>query len=243
MKAAPDFWDDIFSQKQAGFYSRIELPDVNNPLLVRALHHFGDVRGKTLIDLGCGRAATSLYFAARGANVISVDLSSTAIRNLQEYCDANGIKNIKAVHGSAMDIASFGKADFIFGSMILHHLEPFQDFAAGLGSVLGKTGKAFFWENNARSKIMIWFRKNIVGKLWVPKYGDPDEFPLMPSEVDEIRKHCKVTIEYPTLFYFQLISIYLLRGRLSRFFTFLDRYFYRYPAIRQYSYRQYVLIN
>jgi hypothetical protein len=42
-------------------------------------------------------------------------------------------------------------------------------------------GRGFFWENNARIKSMIWFRQNIVGKLWVPKFGDSEEFPLTPG--------------------------------------------------------------
>jgi hypothetical protein len=46
---------------------------------------------------------------------------------------------------------------------------------------------------------MIWFRQNIVGKLWVPKHGDSEEFPLTPSEVDEIRKYFEVEIVYPEL--------------------------------------------
>ena len=81
---------------------------------------------------------------------------------------------------SAQDISKLGKVDFIFGSMILHHIEPFDEFARSLSNVIKPGGKGFFWENSARSKTMIWFRQNMVGKLWLPKYGDQDEFPLTP---------------------------------------------------------------
>ena len=90
---------------------------------------------------------------------------------------------------------------------------------------------------------MIWFRKHVVGKLWVPKFGDPDEFPLMPSEVDEIKKYFSVDVEYPELLLFNLISLYIFRGHLSKPCQILDKYFYQYPAARKYSYRQYLCIS
>jgi len=240
---AIEFWDRIFSKGQDHSYSRVEMPDLNDVILQRALTHFGNVKGKTVIDLGCGRGATSLFFAYYGANVISVDLSEMAINNLSQYCKENSINNIVPVKISAQEILKLNKADFIFGSMILHHIEPFSKFSKDLREVIKPGGKGFFWENNARSKTMIWFRQNIVGKLWVPKYGDPEEFPLTPYEVDEIKKYFEVEIEYPELLFFRLISTYLLKGHFISPFQKLDDYFYKYQSIRKFSYRQYVCLS
>lgn len=240
---ATEFWDKMFAQGKAGNYSRVEMPDLNDPILQAALKHFGSVKDKTVIDLGCGRGATSLFFASQGAKVISVDLSKIAIANLSAYCQENNIQNITPLNMGAHELTTLGKADFIFGAMILHHIEPFNDFVKIMREVLATDGKGFFWENNARSCIMIWFRQNIVGKLWVPKYGDEEEFPLMLSEVDEIRKDFNVEVEYPELMLFRMISSYLLRGRAKAPFQLLDNYFFRYPAIRKYSYRQYLYLS
>ena len=240
---ATRFWDDLFSKGQGGTYCRVEMPDLEDPVLNRAMEHFGTVENKTLIDLGCGGGATSLFFAHRGANVISVDLSQVAIKNLSQYCLDNSIENITPIRLSAQEIKKIEKADFIFGSMILHHIEPFSAFASDLRGTLNSGGKGFFWENNARSKAMIWFRQNIVGKLWVPKYGDADEFPLMPSEVDELRKHFSVEIEIPEMLYFRMIPNYLFRGHFKKPFQLLDNHFYHYPAFRKHSYRQYVCLS
>jgi 2-polyprenyl-3-methyl-5-hydroxy-6-metoxy-1,4-benzoquinol methylase len=220
------------------------MPDFDDPILRRALAHFGDVRGKTLVDLGCGRAATSLFFAHHGANVVSVDFSARAIGNLAEYCRDNGIESIRPIELSALEIAKLGPVDCVFGSMILHHLEPFAEFAAALRLALRRDGgKAFFWENNARSKTMIWFRENVVGKLWIPKHGDAEEFPLTPDEVDELRRHFDLVVEYPELLLFRMIPRYLFRGRAMAPFELLDRVFYRWQALRRYSYRQYLLLG
>jgi SAM-dependent methyltransferase len=238
-----EFWDNVFSKGQEGGYSRVEMPDLRDPILQSALGHFGRIENKTVIDLGCGRGATSLFFAYHGANVISVDLSEVAIKNLSRYCQSNGIRNVTPVRTSAQELTQFGPVDFVFGSMILHHIEPFDEFARILRDVIKPGGKGFFWENNARSKTLIWFRQHIVGKLWVPKWGDRDEFPLMPGEIQEIEKYFHVDIEYPELYFFRMISLYLLRGRFERPFQILDSYFYKYPAFRKYSYRQYLFLT
>jgi 2-polyprenyl-3-methyl-5-hydroxy-6-metoxy-1,4-benzoquinol methylase len=236
-------WDDIFSRGAADAYSRVEMPRPDDPVLRRALQHFGNVRGRTLIDLGCGRGSTSLFFASRGANVLSVDLSAVAIRNLASYCEHHQIPNIRALHLSALEMRSLGQVDFVFGSMILHHIEPFVQFANVLRGVLARDGKAFFWENNARSRLMIWCRKHIVGRLWIPKYGDQDEFPLTLHEVAELQRHFTVKVEYPELVLFRMISLYLLRGRCTPPFEWADRIGYRFRWLRPYSYKQYLCLS
>ena len=240
---AEKFWDDIFSKGQAGSHSRVEMPDLYDPDLQSALKHFGSIGDQTVIDLGCGRGAASLFFAYYGAKVISVDLSKVAIQNLSEYCQDNGIRNVYPMKMPAQEISKLGKADFIFGSIVLHHIEPFDEFAKCLRTAIKPGGKGFFLENNGRSQTMIWFRQHVVGKAWVPKYGDPEEFPLTPSEVNEIRKYFRVQIEFPELLFFRMISKYLFRGHLNGLFTALDNYFYKYPGIRKYSYKQYLLLN
>lgn len=240
---ATQFWDDIFAQGTGAEYSRVEMPNPADPILGRAARHFGDVHGRTLIDLGCGRGASSLYFASLGANVISVDLSANAVRNLREYCAAQAIRNVKSAQLSALEIGSLGPVDFVFGSMILHHIEPFSRFVGALRAVLPAGGKAFFWENNARSSLMIWFRQHVVGKLWVPKHGDPDEFPLTPEEVDQLGAFFTLEIEYPELVLFRMISRYLFRGHCMQPFEALDRFGYRFAALRKYSYHQYLCLS
>ena len=244
MQTATEFWNDLFASGRdtAGGQSNVDVPDPNDPVLRRALRHFGEVRGKTVVDLGCGRGAASLFFASHGANVLSVDLSEVAIDNLAAYCSAHRIGNMRPIEMSALEIDRLRGAQFVFGSMILHHIEPFAEFARRLRAALDADGKAFFWENNANSSLMIWFRNHVVGKLWVPKHGDPDEFPLTPDEVGELRRHFRVDVEYPELLLFRMIPLYLFRGRLIRPFEALDELGFRSEWLRKRSYRQYVCL-
>jgi hypothetical protein len=47
--------------------------------------------------------------------------------------------------------------------------------------------------------------QEISANIWIPKYGDPDEFPLTPQEVDKLRRYSHVEIQYPEIVFFSLI--------------------------------------
>jgi SAM-dependent methyltransferase len=215
-------------------------PDDPTPVLPAALAHFGDVRGRRLLDIGCGLGVASRYFASRGAKVTAIDISDVAVEQLRELCAITGESNVDAKVCSAMTADRLGPFDLVFGSMILHHIEPFQDFSEVLARATVPGGKAFFYENSARSRLLIWFRTNLVGRFGIPKYGDEHEFPLQPSEVDMLRPFFDVQIDIPELRFFRLMSTYFFRRRLGSITRALDRWFYKRGFLNQYSYRQYV---
>ncbi len=237
--AAPEFWDGIYTKTG---YSR-ELSAETKQAVEDAVAFFGDVRGKTVIDVGCGAGATSLLLAQLGAEVIAIDTSEVALQALRDRARALGLSNIKPVLCVALSVDEVGPCDFAFGSMILHHIEPFEQFCAALKRALKPGGKAFFFENNAASDLLIWFRTHIVGRLWVPKLGDPYEFPLMPSELATLGKYLKVRTDYPRMFFFELVAIYLLRGHLAGPLKALDRWLFKKRIGLKYSYNQYVYLQ
>jgi 2-polyprenyl-3-methyl-5-hydroxy-6-metoxy-1,4-benzoquinol methylase len=233
---AVDYWDHRFTT--GGGPGRVRRPDPDHPFLEHALAHFGDVAGRTVVDVGCGRGEASLFFAAHGARVIAIDTSRVAVRNLRHHCRKAGIETIEPKVLSAMDIDRLGPQDLVYGSLILHHLEPFEDFVRALRRAVRPGGRGYFYENNAASRTMVWFRRHVVGKAWVPKLGDDDEFPLTPDEVDLLREHFTVEQRFPELLYFELASAYLVKGKLKGPSRRLDRALHRIEPLRRYSYRQ-----
>ena len=230
------FWNDFYANTPASRDEKIEIHIAQS--------YFGDLRGKTVVDIGCGPGPAALAFAAMGAkNVIALDVAQKTISDLKAFCAEKNITNVTPICADAIGIADIGPVDFVFGSMILHHIEPFADFADGLNRILKPGGRAFFYENNAASRLLVWFRQNLVGKLWVPKHGDSQEFPLTPQEVDELRRYFTVEIEYPQLFFWRLIAMYILRGRLYDEFHAVDNFFFRHKLMLRYSYRQYLRIS
>lgn len=142
--ASQEFWNNVFSNGKGHICSQVEPPDLNDPILRRALAHFGNIQNKTLIDFGCGRGMASLFFAYYGANIISIDSSEVAINNLSGYCIKYNVSSIMPVKLSALDISILGKVDIVFGSMILHHIESFDKFVICLRDVIKPKGKGFF---------------------------------------------------------------------------------------------------
>ncbi|MFD2183138.1 class I SAM-dependent methyltransferase [Rhodoplanes azumiensis] len=234
------FWDEVYTTNP--IYSK-ELSDEAREAIRAAAAWFGDLSGKTVLDLGCGAGASSLLLAELGADVISVDASPVAIASLTERCRARGVTRVRPVVCDAMTIDTLGPVDFVYGSMILHHLEPFGAFCQTLRRTIRPGGRAFFWENNAASDLLLWFRKHVVGKLWVPKYGDEHEFPLTPSEIATLRGVFDVTTEHPRMEFFALASLYLLRGKLMKPMVAIDDFLFRHGIGTRYSYQQYVRVQ
>jgi 2-polyprenyl-3-methyl-5-hydroxy-6-metoxy-1,4-benzoquinol methylase len=236
------FWDELFAKesRERPFGSlKLELENA----LKAACAFFGDLKGKTVIDVGCGDGASSLFLASRGATVVALDQSSIAIQNLQEFCVRNNITTIQPIVCNAFDVAQHGPADFLFGSMILHHIEPFADFVAVLQRALCPKGRAFFFENSSASSLLLWARTHVVGKFWIPKYGDEDEHPLSRKEVQLLARNFGLRQEFPELLLFRLVPIYLFKGRMLGLFRVFDEAAFHLRPLRRYSYRQYLYLE
>ena len=228
---AQDHWEGIYAEGAPH-----EVSD-SDRVGAAALAHLGDVRGKRLLDVGSGRGAYSIFFARHGAHVTALDASENATATLTRL----DIPGVHPVSGDAFTIE--GPYDLVFGQMILHHLEPFATFAGTLRTAIVPGGRGFFYENNAMSDTLMWCRRHLAGRGWIPKYGDADEYPLQSSEVDLLREHFTVEVEYPEMFMARLASAYLLRGRGKDAATRLDESLYRIRFLRRFSYRQYVKLS
>lgn len=232
------FWDEVYSED-----SLPKLKPHIEKAVLSGMAFFGDMRGKRVLDLGCGTGGATFLLGSFGADVTGIDISSVAVEQLNREASLAGASNVRAVVCGAFDIYRLEQFDFVFGSMILHHIEPFSDFVDVLRRTLKPAGKAFFYENNSASDLLVWFRRHVVGRLWVPKHGDDDEFPLAPAEVKMLERHFKVEVEIPEMFFVRLVSAYLLKGRLNGLAKGIDSFLFRINVGKRYSYRQYVKIQ
>ena len=237
-------WDHQFSK--GGEYAA---PQIGDPTVIpyaRCLEYFGEMKGKTILDLGCGSGKSTLLFAALGAKVTAVDISQTAVDNLRDYIEKNKIENVQTVCCNVLKLKDAEPFDYIFGSMILHHIEPFEEFAKCLDSIVKPNGKCFFYENNSRSKFLMFFRKTLPGKLWIHKSSDDFEYPLEPGEIAVLSQYFTMTLEYPYLHYFRMFLPYIIPFMrfVNRFFVSFDNLIYKLvPPMRKYSYRQYLMFS
>jgi 2-polyprenyl-3-methyl-5-hydroxy-6-metoxy-1,4-benzoquinol methylase len=234
------YWDQIY---QTAASSSHRLDENVRRALIYAQNVFQCDETSRILDVGCGRGETSMFWANTGAQVTAVDYSPSAVAELTEYCSQQGITNITPVAGNAMTIDEHGQFDYVFGSLILHHLEPLHDFATVLRRSLKPQVKAFFYENNGASDFLMWIRDHLVGRFGIPKWGDKDESPLAPHEIELLREFFSVKVSYPEMKFFQLAATYLFRGRLGPQLKLIDEFLYKHDIGRRYSYRQYVLLE
>jgi SAM-dependent methyltransferase len=141
-----------------------------------AFARLGDVRGKRVLDYGCGHGMAAVVLARRGAVVTACDLSAGYVAEALARARANGV----AVAGVQADgqRLPFGDESFdaVWGHAILHHLDV-PAAARELGRVLRPSGVAVLCEPWGGNPLLHFARR------WLPYPGKghtPDETPLGP---------------------------------------------------------------
>lgn len=85
---AAEAYDEIadwYSERKRGSYEfKMLLPAILNLL--------GDLRGKKLIDIGCGPGAYSVEFAKRGADVLGIDVSQKMLDKARNNAETANVK-------------------------------------------------------------------------------------------------------------------------------------------------------
>jgi len=90
-----------------------------------ALSMLGELKGRKLLDVGCGFGDYSVYFALRGAQVYAVDLSEGMVQRTKQLAAEHGVSNVLAVQQMDAEALDFpeGFFDIIWGKAVLHHLD------------------------------------------------------------------------------------------------------------------------
>ena len=209
-----------------------------------ALSPAGELRGKRVLDLGCGSGDLSLALIAQGARVTAVDLSpgmvEVARRRAERFCEDPSLGDFRAAAVESLDLES-DSHDIAFGRFVLHHLD-LSLAAPQIARVLKPGGTAIFVENSGRNRLLMWARDNVAGRFGVARFGTVDERPLGPGDVELLRaSFASIEFEYPEFDFFTIFDRQVFRGRwqiLSAFFRGLDRTIWRLaPFLRSYSFR------
>ncbi|HEX5614536.1 MAG TPA: methyltransferase domain-containing protein [Acidimicrobiia bacterium] len=138
-----DAWDRIASRAQ----DDDPLPDVvrygGAIASERDLRLIGDVTGKRVVDLGCGRGDNAIVLALAGAHVIGVDVSRGQLARLQRRAEQAETK-VETHRSDAADLA-FLRADSIdlaLSTGAIEHVEDLDRFFRQVHRVL-RPGAAF----------------------------------------------------------------------------------------------------
>lgn len=146
-----------------------------------AFHVLGDVRGKRVVDFGCGSGENTVLLARRGAHVLGVDISEALIhlarRRLREHGIPDGVA-FCAASAHQLPLAA-DSVDVIFGIAILHHLDV-SLVRGEVWRVLKSGGRAIFQEPVRESRLLRRVRPLMP---WRDPDVSPFEQPLTHREV------------------------------------------------------------
>lgn len=154
-----------------------------------------EVKGKNVLEYGCGPGSAAFDLARSGANVTAIDISNVAIELAQEHAQKEELQisfHIMNAEDLKFENDFF---DLICGSGILHHLS-LEDSYKEINRTLREDGKAIFFEPMGHNPIINLYRN------LTPKLRTPDEHPLLLKDIELAKKYFK-NIER---FHFNLIA-------------------------------------
>lgn len=146
------------------------------------LSQFGDVRGKRVLDYGCGSAEGGVYLAKMGAKVVGIDVSPGMLAAARRLAAHHGVEiETRQVTGNEIP-AKNDEFDVIYGNGVLHHVN--LDLAIPeLARVLRPEGRACFIEPLPYNPVI-----NVYRRI-AREVRTPDEKPLTFPDIDRFKSH------------------------------------------------------
>lgn len=149
-----------------------------------SFHLLGDVRGKRVVDLGCGTGENTVLLALKGADVYALDISQDLVGLAKKRLAINRA-SAERVHFMVSSAHVTGipdeSVDIVLGIAILHHLD-LKLVSQEVFRILKKGGRAVFQEPVRDSGTVRFLRRLI-------PYTAPDvspyERPLTTAEIQQ----------------------------------------------------------
>jgi ubiquinone/menaquinone biosynthesis C-methylase UbiE len=145
------------------------------------LKQMGDIRGKLLLDLGCGAGENSVYFAKQGARCVATDYSPGMVEIALQLAAANGVEiEGRTANAMALDFPD-NTFDLVYASNLLHHIPDPKIALKEMHRVLKPGGKACFWDPLKHNPVINVYRR------MASEVRTDDEMPLDINIVNYIQ--------------------------------------------------------
>jgi 2-polyprenyl-3-methyl-5-hydroxy-6-metoxy-1,4-benzoquinol methylase len=200
--------EEIFHDEWAASedVTKIDVRQRNEACTAPEMRHIrkrlGNLRGKTLLDVGCGLGEASVYFALEGADVTATDISPGMCDATQKLAAANGVT--VRTHISAVEdfgLPSSTQFDVIYTGNTLHH----ADINAMLDQIvphLKPDGVFVSWDPVAYNPVINIYR------AVATKVRTEDEHPLRLRDVRAVTR--RFSDVETTWFWFTALLIFML---------------------------------
>lgn len=139
-----------------------------------------DLRGRRVLDAGCGTGAASIELARRGAEVVAIDLSPTLVGYARERLpESLGPGSIDFRSGDMLD-AALGRFDHVIAmDSVIHYDAP--DAVEALAKLAERTSTSMVFTFAPRTALLslMW----TVGKLFPRGDRSPAIVPVAPEQL------------------------------------------------------------
>lgn len=144
---------------------------------------YNGVKGRRVLEYGCGTGGHSLEIAQRGGIVTGIDISEVGVSMAEEKARALGLANAsyRVMDAENLEYPA-GTFDIVIGEGILHHLDLHKAYGE-ISRVLAPGGRAIFMEPLGHNLAMNLFRSR------TPHLRTPDEHPLRKPDLDMARRY------------------------------------------------------
>jgi ubiquinone/menaquinone biosynthesis C-methylase UbiE len=174
---------DVDGIKVADYFEACTAPE--NRFILRQM---GDIRGKLLLDLGCGAGENSVYFAKQGARCVATDYSPGMVEVALQLAAANGVEiEGRTANAMALDFPD-NTFDLVYASNLLHHIPDPKIALKEMHRVLKPGGKACFWDPLKHNPVINVYRR------MATEVRTEDEMPLDINIVNYIQSLFSETV-------------------------------------------------
>ncbi len=191
------------------------------------LKQLGNLKGKRLLDLGCGAGENSVYFALKGAHCIAADYSTGMLENAQMLAQKHGVEiETTCMNAEAIDFPD-NTFDCVYAANLLHHVRP-EIALREMHRICKPGGKVCFWDPLKHNPIIGVYRR------MATEVRSKDETPLsigFVKKVDELFSH----VAYETFWLFTLwifLRFYLIEGVSPNQERYWKKIIYDEPRLR-----------
>lgn len=145
-----------------------------------------DLRGKRVLDVGCGDGHNSVLLAKLGAKVTGLDISPASIDVARRKAESSGVADsvefvCSPIEEAALPAASF---DVIWGDCVLHHLIACLDSIMAKLTLMAKPGATMLFSEPVNFNKTL---RRLRLKVPIKTEATPDERPLEPSEIQTVK--------------------------------------------------------
>ncbi len=176
-----------------------------------ALKFLRPLKGKKILDLGCGLGDASIYLAKKGASVSSIDISPEMIKVTRRLATQHQVNRQISATVMLAEKLSFpdNHFDYIYGNGVLHHVD-IPKAIKEIHRVLRPKGRAFFIEPLPNNPAINLYR------LLADKVRTPTERPISHQDMQIISQTIpNIKIEGFHLFTLLIFVYYFLVERIN----------------------------